>query len=162
MREKAIWEHNALGLCKCSGCSISGDERSVRGGDWQLRTGCNPFVVGLEPQSELFIENPQVAIATAHDRFRHDRLHLLRHDTDIDFVIAVINEAIEANAVVETADEHDVVFEPHVRAAPATTTTATTTTSAATVPTPAADTVPTPAADTLPTSAAAVPTSTTA
>jgi len=86
----------------------------VRGGDWQPRTGCNPFVVGLEPKSELFIENPQVAITTAHDCFGHDRLHLLGQNPDVDFVTAVIDEAIEANAVVETADNPDVVFEPHV------------------------------------------------
>src|SRR5690348_2871744 len=113
MREKTNWVHDALGLCKCSGCSVSGDERSVRGSDWQLRTGCNPFVVGLEPQPELFIENPQVAITTAHHCFGHDRLHLLRQNPDVDLVIAVIDEAIEANAVVETADNLDVVLEPH-------------------------------------------------
>src|SRR3954467_8691233 len=83
-------------------------QRLVRGRDWYLCAGCNPIFVGLELQSELLVENSQIAITTAHHCFGHDRLHLLRDDPDVDFVIAVINEAIEANAVVEMADKHNV------------------------------------------------------
>ena len=41
-------------------------------------------------------------------------MYFLRHDPDIDFVIAVIDETIEANAIIETADHRNVVFKPHI------------------------------------------------
>ena len=62
------------------------------------------MVVGLELQPELVVEDPQVSIAAAHDRLRHDRLHFLRHHADIGLVAAVVAEAIEAKAIVETAE----------------------------------------------------------
>ena len=46
-------------------------------------------------------------------------MHLLRHNADIEFVAAVIGEAIEAEAVVEPAQQGDVVLEPNVGAASA-------------------------------------------
>jgi len=76
-----------------------------------------------------------LVVAAAHDRIGPDRLHFLRQHADIGLVAAVVDEAIEAQAVVKMTDERDVVFERDVRASsPATTTTtfaATTTTTAA-------------------------------
>src|SRR5262249_52847894 len=53
------------------------------------------------------------------DRLRHYRLHLLGDHADIGLVAAVVGEAIEAKAVVEVAEQHDVVLEGDVRAATA-------------------------------------------
>src|SRR5262249_20794249 len=58
--------------------------------------------------------DPQIAVATAHDRRRHDLLHLLRHDSHIGSATAVVGEAIEAQAAVEPSEKGDVVFEPDV------------------------------------------------
>ena len=64
-------------------------------------------------------------------------LHLLRHDADVGCVAAVVSEAIEAKTVAETPEQHDIVFEAHIRAptaataAPATATTAATATATA-------------------------------
>src|SRR5262245_43408901 len=79
--------------------------------------GCQPLLVGLELQAEPVIEDAQVAIATAHDRFRHDVLHFLRHHADIGPGAAVVAEAIEAQAVVEMAEQGDVVLERDIRPA---------------------------------------------
>ena len=89
--------------------------------------GCDPLVVGLEPHAELAIEHPQVAIRVADDRIRQDRLDFLSDDANIGFVAAVIAEAIEAEAVVEAAEEDDVMFERNVRPPSATATSAATT-----------------------------------
>jgi hypothetical protein len=68
------------------------------------------LVVSLELQAELIVENPQIAVASACDCFWHDRFHVLRYHPDIGPFAAVINEAVEADAVVEAAKEDDVVF----------------------------------------------------
>src|SRR5262245_13653155 len=94
-----------------------------------------PLLVGLELDAEPVIEDPQVAVAAAHDRFRHDALHLLRHHADIGLVAAVVAEAIEAEAVVEPAEQRDVVLERNIRPP---STTATTAPAAATTAEPAA------------------------
>src|SRR5215475_16218705 len=83
-----------------------------------------PLLVGLELDAEPVIEDPQIAVATAHDRVRHDRLHLLRHHADIGLVAAVVAEAIEAEAVVEMAEQRDVVLERNIRPPSAATATA--------------------------------------
>jgi hypothetical protein len=41
-------------------------------------------------------------------------LHFLRHDADIGFGAAIINEAIKANAAIETAEQRHVVLKPKV------------------------------------------------
>src|SRR4029077_1354992 len=46
----------------------------------------------------------------------HDRLHFLRHHADIGLLAPIITEAIEAEAVVELAEERDAVLELDVRA----------------------------------------------
>src|SRR5216684_947299 len=83
------------------------------------RSARNPRVVGLEGQSELVVEDSQVAIAAAHDRLRHYAAHLLRDHAHIGLVAAVVAEAVEAESVVETAEQHDVVLERDVGSPPA-------------------------------------------
>jgi hypothetical protein len=76
--------------------------------------GRNPLVVGLERNAELAIEHPQVAIRAADDRIRHDRPNFLSDDANIGFVAAVIAEAVEADAVIEAAEQLDVMLERDV------------------------------------------------
>src|SRR5271154_1911999 len=97
--------------------SVRGDGRNRH-----PRSRCQPFVVGLERQTDLVVENPQIAVSAAHDRSRHDSLHLLRHHADIELVAAVVGEAIEAKAVVEPPQQGNVVLEPNIGASPATAT----------------------------------------
>src|SRR5262245_60539710 len=78
------------------------------------RTRCDPLIVGLELEAELIVEDAQVAVAPAHDCLRHDGLHLLRHHADIGLVAAVVAEAIEAEAVVEMAEQRDVVLQGNI------------------------------------------------
>src|SRR5437588_11335513 len=86
------------------------DRRASR----DLRARSEPLIVGLELQAELVIENPQRAVAAAHDRIGHHSLHFLRHHADIGLVAAIVAEAIEAEAVIEMTKERDVVLEHHV------------------------------------------------
>ena len=74
----------------------------------------------------------------AHDRVGHDRLHLLRHYADIGLVAAVVGKTIEAEPIVEMAEQPDVFLQRDVgapstatAAAAATTATAETTATAA-------------------------------
>ena len=76
-----------------------------------LRARRNPLVVGLQLQTEHIIEDFQIAVAAALHRLRHDRLHLLCNNADIDLVAAIVAEALEVQAVVEMANEGDVVLE---------------------------------------------------
>src|SRR5450631_3164529 len=78
------------------------------------RARCDPVVVGLEGQAKLVVEDPQIAVPTADNRLRHDRLHFLRYDADIGFVAAIVAEAIEPEPVVEATEESDVVLEPDI------------------------------------------------
>src|SRR5262249_50675762 len=75
-----------------------------------LRARCEPLVVGLKLQPELVVEDLEVAVSVAHDCFRHDHLHFLRHDADISLLAAVVAEAIETKAVLEMAEKDDVVL----------------------------------------------------
>jgi len=78
-----------------------------------------PLPVGLELQTEVVVEHPQIAVASAHDRLRHDLLHFLGDDADIGLIAAVVTEAIDAEAVVEMAEENDIVFERDIGTASA-------------------------------------------
>src|SRR5215475_3432069 len=78
------------------------------------RTRCDPLIVGLELEAEPIVEDAQVAVAPAHDCLRHDGLHVLRHHADIGLVAAVVAEAIEAEAVVEMAEQRDVVLQRNI------------------------------------------------
>src|SRR5258707_11692824 len=82
---------------------------------------CDPLVVGLKLQPEFAVENPEIAVSTAHDRFRHDCLHFLRNDADVCVVASIVSKAIEAEIVVETAEQHSVVLQCEV-GSPTTTT----------------------------------------
>src|SRR5262245_38540626 len=75
---------------------------------------CDPLLVSLELQAQLVVEDHEVAVLSSHDRLRHDRLHLLCHESDVGLLAAVIAEAIEPKAVVETAEEGDVVLERNI------------------------------------------------
>ena len=75
-----------------------------------LSARCDPLVVSLKFQPNLIIKDPQVAVPTAHDRLRDNPLHLLRDNSDIGFFASIINEAIEAKAVVEVAEQDDLVL----------------------------------------------------
>jgi hypothetical protein len=88
---------------------ISFSRLSVRDYSLDPRTRCDPLVVGLELHTDLVVVNPQIAVAASHDRFGHERLHLLRHNADIGSAAAVISKAIDANTVVETTEEDDVM-----------------------------------------------------
>src|ERR1700738_141366 len=82
------------------------------GRDMSARRG--PLVVGLELQAELVVEDTQIAVAAAQYRRGHNCLDFLRHHADIGLVAAVVAEAVEAEAVIEVADEGDVVLEHDV------------------------------------------------
>src|SRR6185369_1711538 len=98
--------------------------------DREMRARSDPLIVGLEFQTEHFVMHPQRAVPAAAHRFRHDDLHLLRHHADIGFVAADVAEAIEAKAVVELAEQSDVMLDADI-GAPATATTAASATAAA-------------------------------
>jgi hypothetical protein len=111
-----------------------------------MRAGGNPLLVGLKLDAHLVVEDPQVAILTPGDCIRLNRLHILRHNTDISFVAAVIAEAIEANAVGKVTEKNNIVLECDVRSpstAAATSTAATTTTDTSATAATTADTATT-------------------
>lgn len=91
------------------------------------------MIVSLEPESELVVEDAQIAVFVAHDGLGHDRLNFLRHYADISPVAAVVAEAIETEAIGEVAEKNDVVLERDIgspSASTAATATASTTTAA--------------------------------
>src|ERR1700680_3607819 len=68
-----------------------------------------PLFPGLHVQAEPIVIHPEIAVAAAHDSLRQDRFDFLRHHTDIGLVTSIVAEAIEAEAVVEMAQQNDVV-----------------------------------------------------
>src|SRR5712692_8317602 len=78
---------------------------------WHPRTRCDPIVVALELQTELAVSHSPIAITATRDGIRHDRLDLLGHDADIGLPAAVVDEAVEANPVLETTEISDVVLQ---------------------------------------------------
>ncbi len=72
------------------------------------------MVIRLEGQAELVVEDPQIAISIAGDRLRHHRPHFLCDDADVGVVAAIVAEAVEADAVVQTAEQDDVMLEPDI------------------------------------------------
>jgi hypothetical protein len=82
------------------------------------------FIVALEFQPELVVIDQQISIAAARDRVRHDLLHFLRHDADIGLGAAIVAETIEAKAIAEMAEKHDVVLERDIGSTSASTATA--------------------------------------
>src|SRR5262249_15311588 len=74
------------------------------------------MLVTLKLQPELIVEHPEIAIATAHDCFRHYHADFLGHYANIGFLFTIIDKSIEAEAIVETAKQFDVVLEPDIGA----------------------------------------------
>ena len=85
-------------------------------GSGNLCSRLDPVIVAFEFQTKPVVIDCQVTVALAGDRLRHNLLHFLGHHADIRFVAPVVTEAIETKAVVETAEQNDVVFEPDIRA----------------------------------------------
>jgi len=84
----------------------------------------------LERQPKPFVRHPKITVATDSDRIRSYGPYFLRNHSDIGLVAAVIGEAVITEAVVEPTQQHDIVLQLDVRAAP-TAATATTTAKAA-------------------------------
>jgi len=139
----------------------SGHSVRARGDKWYPPIRRNPLVICLKFQTELLVEDPQITIGAALDRFGDNCLHFLRHDADIRRVAAVVDEPIEAEAVVEASKQGDVVLEPYIGPpTPATATTSSTpapATTPATATTSAAYSRPTTTASARPTPAEARP-----
>ena len=72
-----------------------------------------------------------MTISIADHRGRHHGLNLLRHDTNIGALFAIVAEAIEAQTVCHLAEKDDVVLEGHVGPSSAATATPTTAASSA-------------------------------
>src|SRR3954470_2012094 len=83
----------------------------------------NPFVVRQELESQLVVEDTQIAVTIMHDGPRHDRLNLLGHHAHVSAVAAIVAEPIVAKAVRQVAEQNDIVLEPDIRS-PTTTATA--------------------------------------
>ena len=96
----------------------------------------------MDLHARLVVEDPQISVLPAHDRFRPDDLHLLRHHADIGPVATVITEPIKSKAIVEMTDQTDVVLERDIRSSAATATPATATTAASAAATTAAEAAP--------------------
>src|SRR5262249_53460727 len=78
--------------------------------------GCEPVLVTLKLQPELIVEHPEIAVAAAHDCFRHYHADFLSYYANIGFLFAVIDKSIEAEAILETPKQCDVVLEPDIGA----------------------------------------------
>jgi hypothetical protein len=87
----------------------------------QMGARHGPLPVGFKWQSKHVIGNAQIPVSPARHRFRNDRLHFLRNDSDICRMAAVVDEAIVAEAVAEPSEQNNIVLEPEVGAPPATT-----------------------------------------
>src|SRR5689334_11186916 len=83
----------------------------VRPNRWKPRAIGNPGLVASHLEPELLVANAQVSVAIMDDRARHDLLDLLSHHTGVDRATTVIDEAIEAQAVVEVPEKDDVMLE---------------------------------------------------
>src|SRR6516164_6642533 len=84
-------------------------------------TGGDPAVVAFEFEAELFVEDPQVPVASSYHGAGQHALHFLRHHPNIGLVAAVIGKAIEAKTVVEHSQQDDVVLEVDIAATSAAT-----------------------------------------
>jgi hypothetical protein len=89
------------------------------------------LLVSLKLDAKLIVEDSQVAIPPARDRFRRNGLHFLCYHTNIGALAAVITEAIKAEAVSEMAEQNDIMLDRDIRSPSAAATTAATATTAA-------------------------------
>ena len=92
---------------------------------------CSPIVIGSERQSEPFVRHPKIAVATDSDRIGSYGSDFLCNHSDIGLVATVVREAVVTETVVEPAQQHDIVLQLDVRAAPTAATAATTAKAAA-------------------------------
>src|SRR5262249_36433779 len=99
---------------------------------------CEQRIIRMELHPECFVADPQVAVAPAHHRVGHHRLDFLRHHADVSLLAAIIAESVKAEAVVEPAEQRDVVLEQQVGMTSATLSAA----ASAAAATPAAATAP--------------------
>src|SRR5262245_43943463 len=82
----------------------------------------HPFFPSHEFESEPVIVDLKIAVAASRNSTGIDLLHLLRHNADIEGVIAaLVAETIELQAVVEPHQRNDVFLELHVGAPSAST-----------------------------------------
>jgi len=77
----------------------------------QQRAGFNPIVIGSERQSEPFIRHPKIAVAADSDRIGSYSPHFLRHHSHVGLLATVVGEAVVTEAVVQPAQQHDIVFQ---------------------------------------------------
>jgi hypothetical protein len=84
-------------------------------------TRSDPLVISLKFQANLIVKDSQITVPAARDRIGHNRLHLLSDNPDVGSFAAIINEAIEAKAVVEMPEQGDTVLKPKIGPASATT-----------------------------------------
>src|SRR5438552_1146021 len=88
----------------------AGASLSDRRGSRRKFSACGlPVFVRLHLQPKLFIIDPKEAVGATHDSTGHHGLDFVSHHADIGFVAAVVAETIEAEAVVEMAEQHDVM-----------------------------------------------------
>ena len=74
--------------------------------------------------------DPQVAVAAALDRLRHDVSDFLCQHTDIGLIGPIIGKTVKSQAVVETTQKDNVVLERNIRPASAAPTSASNSTAA--------------------------------
>src|SRR6185295_13485576 len=86
---------------------------------WYSCSGCDPIVVSAERQAKPVIMHAQIAVAAARDCIGPDHADLLRHHPDIGLLASVIGKAIVAQAILQMAEQHDVMLERNIRTASA-------------------------------------------
>jgi hypothetical protein len=72
------------------------------------------MLVGLHLKPDPVVANAEIAIASPRHCIGPNHLRVLRHDADIGLRIAAIAEAVQAKAVVETADQRNIRLQPDV------------------------------------------------
>src|ERR1043165_9151862 len=82
-------------------------------------SGCDPVVVTAERQAKPVIVHSQIAVAAARDCIGPDHADLLRHHANPSLLASVIGKAIIAHAILQIAEQHDVMLERNIGAAPA-------------------------------------------
>src|ERR1700750_298405 len=106
-RGPRVWQGRRAGCERIESPEIASWSTPRSRGD--LRAAGEPIFVGLEFHAELLVVDAQIAVAATRDGVGHHGLHFLGDDTDECLVAAKIAEAIEAETVVEMAEQHDVM-----------------------------------------------------
>ena len=82
--------------------------------------------------------HPKIAVATDSDRIGSHGFDLLRNHPDIGLLAATVREAVVTKTIVEPTQQHDIVLQHNIRAAPTTATAAAAAESSTTAKAPAA------------------------